>query len=114
MMRPVGGRKSRPVIGTLADHRRWTRSLYSEQVAAIILIESTFSFGAGAPVLVAPVERLGLSTVPVTSTLWPTWGAILLTASSSSLYRGAVVIAELGVPLVPVAEIPAVAFASTN
>jgi hypothetical protein len=53
---------------------------YSEQVAAIILIESTFSFGAAAPVLVAPAARLELSTVPVTSTLWPTCGVITLRA----------------------------------
>jgi hypothetical protein len=62
---------------------------YSEQVEAIIRIESTLSFGAAAPELVAPavapVERPASSTVPVTSTLWPTCGVILLAASSSSL-----------------------------
>ena len=60
------------------------------QVEASILIESTFSFGAGAAVLVAPavalglVDRLASSIVPVISTLWPRCGAILACSASSS------------------------------
>ena len=84
------------------------------------MIESTFSFGAlaalpVAPVVpVAPVEGLTASIVPVISTLCPTCGVIFITASSASLYRGAIVMAELDVPLVPVGEGLAAAFASTN
>jgi hypothetical protein len=94
-----------------------TRVRYSEQVDAIILIESTFSFGAAAllvaPVVpVVPVEELTVSIVPVISTLWPTCGVIFIAASSASLYRGAIGVAD--VPLVPVGDGLAVAFASTN
>ena len=77
---------------------------------AIILTESTFSFGALADML-APVALL--STVPVTSILWPTCG-VSFASSPSRRYDDAVE-AVAAAPLVPVAlaEAP-VTFVWTN
>lgn len=93
---------------------------YCEQLDAIMRTVSTFSFGAFAldvaldevaPLavepLVEPVDEAGLSTVPVISTLWPTW-AVSFESSASRRYVLPIELADDGVAAPDVPDVPEV------